>query len=99
MFILAPQSGALSIKNVKNKYQIVISIPKGRYINLLLEKPKTSLKVKPNTQVKQRQLIAQTDSSAIFYISTKDGKDLVLCLGDISAKIPIIKNLSLENCN
>ena len=98
MFLLAPQTGSLSIKNLKDSYHLEISIPKERKLNLLLEKSKTILKVNSESQVTQRQFIAQTSGVAIFYIS-KDSKDLVLCLGDIQASVPIIKNLSIENCN
>lgn len=98
IFLLAPQTGSLSIKTLKDFYHLEILIPKGRKLNLLLEKSKTILQVSSTSQVIQRQPIAQTSGSAVFYIS-KDSKELILCLGDIKAGIPIIKNLSIENCN
>ena len=98
MLLLAPQAGVLSIKTLKNSYHLEILIPKKRKINLLLEKSKTILKANSASQVIQKQPIAQTSGAAVFYIS-RDSKNLVLCLGDIEASIPIIKNLSIENCN
>ena len=98
MIVLAPKTGFLSVNSLGNNYHIEIIIPNGRSLSFLLEKSKTTLKTDSKTEVSQKQAIAQTSGSAIFYIA-KDGKDLVLCLGEIKAKIPIIKNLSLENCS
>lgn len=98
MILLAPQSGSLSTEILEDHYHLTIVASKDRMLNFLLEKSKTTLKLSETTQVAQRQLIAQTSGPVVLYIS-KDGEDLVLCLGDISASIPIIKDLSLENCN
>ena len=102
MFLLAPQTGSLSIKTLKDFYHLEILIPKERKLNLLLEKSKTILQISSPSQVIQRQPIAQTSGAAVFYIS-KDSKELILCLGDIlgdtKAGISIIKSSNIETCN
>jgi len=98
MSLLSPYSGSLTIKTSGDHFHFEVSILGGRKFNLLTEKTKTIVKVSDQSRVQSRQIIAETSGVATIYIS-KDSQDLVLCLGDITASIPIIKNLSLDNCS
>jgi len=98
MTLLASQSGSVFIGIFKNSYHLKILGADGYTINLLLRRTKSILKVDSDYQIEQGQAIAQTRGEAVYYI-TKDYQKLILCLSNITASIPIINNLDLENCD
>ena len=95
--LLAIQNGVLSVNDSETSYHLVISLNNNRSFNFLLEKSATTLKASAGQQIKEKEIIAETTGLTTFYI-LENGKELTLCLHNIESSVPIIKELSSDNC-